>query len=130
MKNASLLFLTFLYLISVTELSQFVKLPFVLQHYQMHKQKKPQVTFTEFLASHYFESDLNAPDKNQHQQLLFKSFTNHVLVVQGLIRSTSLQIMSLEFSSNPKTILPSNLFIERTNQQCLTINILISGILS
>ncbi|HLP13071.1 MAG TPA: hypothetical protein VK177_14135 [Flavobacteriales bacterium] len=62
-----------LYLITGTELKQFLKLPVLVQHYQEHKTQNAQLDFYSFLAMHYAGDDMNENDQERDSQLPFRS---------------------------------------------------------
>lgn len=62
------------YVLSTTELIQFLKLPILFEHFSDHKNHSPQLSFIDFLALHYsgdhfeghphdedYEKDMNLP---------------------------------------------------------------------
>lgn len=69
MRKACALFLLLLYLLTNTEMHQFVRLPILLDHYQEHRALKNDISFLEYLSLHYFTYDEH---NHNHQDLPFK----------------------------------------------------------
>lgn len=72
---------------SVMDLHDFAKLPRLVEHYQEHRDKSPDVSFLAFLNLHY-GSEAERHDQEEHQEhtsLPFKSpdctFTHTVIVL-------------------------------------------------
>ena len=63
-----------IYLISLTELSQLVKLPLLIEHFSEHKQKDGHMSFWKFLQIHYSQNKLNDADYEKDMKLPFKSY--------------------------------------------------------
>lgn len=68
--------LLFVYLISLTEVKQFVKLPALAEHFIEHKQKNTGLTLWEFLCMHYVMPDNADNDQEKDRELPFKSHDN------------------------------------------------------
>jgi hypothetical protein len=109
-KKVFILLFVQLYLLSATDLGQLVKLPFVWEHYQMHQSIEPTVTFLEFITSHYLESDSQAPDKNQHQHLPFKSINTHFMQVVADMHQPTVIVKSLLDFNSLSTSFPKVVF--------------------
>lgn len=69
MKRIAAIGLLFFYLVSFTEFSEVLRLPFLIQHYTEHKGKVADLSFIEFLTMHY-ETDVAHDD--QDMSLPFK----------------------------------------------------------
>ncbi|MGV3704781.1 MAG: hypothetical protein ACO1NU_05325 [Arcticibacter sp.] len=70
------------YLISTTELVEFLKFPVLIGHYISHKEKNPDISIVRFLAIHYEGNHLeNHPEDEDYQedQRLPFIFHSHVL---------------------------------------------------
>ena len=63
---------------SQTELGQFFRLPFAVQHYLGHRQEKESLSLLDFLAEHYNNSH-NDEDWASDSQLPFKSYNSEML---------------------------------------------------
>ncbi len=61
-------------LLYTTPLQQFLKIPLLLDHFHEHRQKKPTITFLEFIVMHYIGDDGDTSDDNKDMQLPFKKF--------------------------------------------------------
>jgi hypothetical protein len=70
--------LTFLsmYLISTTELHQFLKLPALVEHFSEHKQKDKTITLWKFLCIHYANNSVKDSDYDKDSKLPFKTIDN------------------------------------------------------
>lgn len=70
--------LTFLsmYLISTTELHQFLKLPVLVEHFSEHKQKDTSLTLWKFLCIHYANNSVKDADYDKDSKLPFKTLDN------------------------------------------------------
>jgi hypothetical protein len=60
-------------LFSTTELHQLLKLPFLAEHFMEHKEQNNQITFWQFLYSHYALGDIQDADYEKDRKLPFKS---------------------------------------------------------
>lgn len=76
MKKVIILLLLSFYLISITELHQFLKLPALAEHFSEHKQKDRSITFWKFLCLHYAQGDFKDADYDKDSKLPFKSSDN------------------------------------------------------
>ncbi len=54
------------------ELHQFLKIPFMVEHYQTHRQADPSLNFISFLKIHYIGPLIVGDDYQQDQQLPFR----------------------------------------------------------
>jgi hypothetical protein len=61
------------YVFSITEFHQFVKLPFLIEHYFEHKEKNLNLSLLEFLNMHYSKDDAKSADPDSDMRLPFKS---------------------------------------------------------
>jgi hypothetical protein len=71
-KLIPILFLS-VYLVSVTELHEFFKLPQLVEHFIEHKIEDKKTTLINFLVMHYSYADDGDDDKSKDMQLPFKS---------------------------------------------------------
>lgn len=62
-----------IYLISITELSQLIKLPVLVEHYIEHKEKDSGLSLWQFLCMHYAHGDVKDADYDKDMKLPFKS---------------------------------------------------------
>ncbi len=74
-KFIPILFLS-IYLVSVTELHEFFKLPQLVEHFIEHKKLNVKTTFITFLEMHYSSTDDGDADQSKDSQLPFKSHSN------------------------------------------------------
>ncbi len=78
-KLISILLLS-LYLVSTTELYQFLKVPVLIEHYMEHKEQNPKLTIGSFFKIHY-DNPVKDSDYTKDQQLPFVSHEAHLVVV-------------------------------------------------
>lgn len=91
---------------SVMDLHDFVKLPRLLEHYQQHKLKAPEVSFFDFINLHY-GSEAERHDKeehHEHEDLPFKSldctFTHTVSLLASFeAPAPSAQVCNVSYSN-------------------------------
>lgn len=93
------------YLISSTELRQFLKFPLLLQHYAEHRAQNHNLGIIEFLAEHYNDKGIIDLDYSKDQQLPFKSKTGYTGAV------LSIGVPAAFFATAPKPV--HSLDIER-----------------
>lgn len=62
-----------LFVLTVTECNQLLKLPVLLEHYIEHKTSNQDISFSDFLYMHYAGNDFNDQDQDRDMQLPFKS---------------------------------------------------------
>jgi hypothetical protein len=65
-----------MYLISTTELHQFLKLPVLIDHFTEHKQKDTSLTLWKFLCIHYANNSVKDADYDKDSKLPFKTLDN------------------------------------------------------
>lgn len=91
LKKLVTIFVFAVYLFSVTEAHQLLKLPVIFQHYAEHKTENDKISFLEFLAMHYLHGSPNDKDRDRDMQLPFKTsgdcacaFTPFVSLIQPI----------------------------------------------
>jgi hypothetical protein len=72
-KRGVAIFFLSAYLISLTELNQFVKLPLLVKHFIEHKEKDTNISFLQFLDMHYAQDNVKDADYDEDMKLPFKS---------------------------------------------------------
>lgn len=65
-------FLT-VYLLSATEMGQFLKIPAFITHFTEHQQQNKDITLWEFLCIHYAHGDVKDADYKKDMKLPFKT---------------------------------------------------------
>ncbi len=65
-----------IYLISTTELHQFLKLPALVEHFSEHQQKDKTITLWKFLCIHYAYKTIKDADYDKDSKLPFKTLDN------------------------------------------------------
>jgi hypothetical protein len=101
-KTLSILLLS-AYLISSTELSQILKLPLLLEHFNEHKTWNEGTTLWSFMIMHYTNNDVKYADHDKDMRLPFKS------------NEGSVNIFSLSFIQNFTTVKLINPFEREIN---------------
>jgi hypothetical protein len=82
-KGISILFFL-LYLLSVTEIHQLLKLPIVFEHYAEHQLEDPSIGFLAFLEMHYMHGGKQYDDYDRDMHLPFKTSSDCVSNVMSL----------------------------------------------
>ncbi|WP_374540438.1 hypothetical protein [Flavobacterium sp.] len=73
------------YLFSMTEVHQLLKMPLLVEHYLEHKQENKQLSLLSFFEMHYLNGQHLDSDQDKDMQLPFKNFQdNHPNVVLAL----------------------------------------------
>ncbi len=113
-KLIAILFLS-IYLVSVTEVHEFFKLPQLVEHFIEHQTKDQSTTFIDFLVMHYSSSNDGDNDGSKDSQLPFKShhdcenlantgfitFNNYCLVIKSVpIETKIINTHSIDFISS------------------------------
>jgi hypothetical protein len=73
MRKTLLIISSMLFLVSSTELHEFLRLPYFLNHFFHHHSKDPRISFLDFIKIHYSGSHPNDNDENDDKELPFKS---------------------------------------------------------
>jgi len=76
-KRSWLYILFFIVLMNDTSLNQFLKLPVLVAHYTEHHRLDGRIGFVQFLAMHYWGTDLNDNDNDRDMQLPYKKVDMH-----------------------------------------------------
>lgn len=71
-KKFAAFFLVSLYMLSFSEIHQFLKLPELVQHFIQHRQQEPGTTLLSFLELHYVHQYIVDDDYQQDRQLPFR----------------------------------------------------------
>lgn len=88
------IFLLSIYLITITELCQLIKLPFLVEHFYEHKTKNNKLSLIDFLIIHYAQEDDHDGDEDKEMKLPFKSH-------DGCINAIASQFIPSSFSFSP-----------------------------
>jgi len=67
------IFFLLVYVISLTEFNQLVKLPILVEHFKEHKSKNKELTLLKFLSMHYAAEETQDADHDTDMKLPFKS---------------------------------------------------------
>ena len=76
LKKLSSILLLSVYMLCTTQVTELFKLPKLFEHYEMHENWNTQITFFEFLAEHYAESNTQNGDYDEDMKLPFKTMNN------------------------------------------------------
>ena len=76
-KRGFLYILFLVVMLNDTSLNQFLKLPVLLAHFTEHLQQDSRIGFVQFLAMHYWGTDLNDNDDDRDAQLPYKKVDLH-----------------------------------------------------
>ena len=72
MKKAIAIFFVSIYMLSFSELHQFLRMPVLIQHFIEHRQQDPSLSLLGFLNLHYIHQYIHDEDYQQDQQLPFR----------------------------------------------------------
>jgi len=81
LKKIITIFFLIIYLFSVTEARQLLKLPVVFQHFAEHQQEDKNISFFHFLCIHYLHGSPMDKDHDRDMQLPFKTSSEFALSV-------------------------------------------------
>lgn len=85
MKKYISILLVSIYLFSMTEVHQLLKMPSLVEHYFLHKNANKELTLLSFLEMHYLNGNHMDADSKHDMQLPFKNMQdNHPNVVVTL----------------------------------------------
>jgi hypothetical protein len=71
-KCISILFLS-IYLFTVFQINEFMKLPILVEHFIEHQQENPKLQLWDFLCMHYAHGEVKDADYDKDMKLPFKS---------------------------------------------------------
>ncbi|MCC6286308.1 MAG: hypothetical protein IT249_00335 [Chitinophagaceae bacterium] len=107
MKKLTAIFLLGIYLLTFSECHQFLKIPFLIKHFQKHQQADPSMSFGKFIQIHYLSAAVITDDSKQDEQLPFRSVdcntTNtihHTYAAVSLHIAPPTQILNKFYSHN------------------------------
>lgn len=119
MKKLISILLLSLYLVSTTELYQFLKIPVLIEHYMEHKELNPVITFNTFLKMHY-HNPVKDSDYQRDQQLPFASYSGHLIVVFTITPYFSFQFLEKKTNKiQSETILYKSRFYSKEIQNSI-----------
>jgi hypothetical protein len=73
MRKTALTILSLIFICSSTELHQFIRLPFLVQHFRQHQKEDPGMGLFAFLKDHYQGEQDNEKDSDEDTQLPLRS---------------------------------------------------------
>lgn len=83
LKRCGAFFLAAVYLLPATPVTEFLKLPELVQHYIDHRHENHNSSFTAFLVQHYLKEDGSDKDAAEDSRLPFKS--NEQILSSGFV---------------------------------------------
>lgn len=114
-KSISIFFLS-LYLLSVTEVQELLKLPLVVKHFARHHKENQDMNFWAFLDMHYMQGSPQDADYEQDMQLPFKNVVPFVCSMHTMY----LPLVPVIALSHPKHNQSSSLFHFYRSALCVT----------
>ncbi|HEX2845580.1 MAG TPA: hypothetical protein VHN59_03445 [Chitinophagaceae bacterium] len=76
---AGILFIS-VYMLAFAEFHQLMRIPFLIEHFNVHRQADPELSFSQFLNMHYMGPVIVDDDFMQDQQLPFRDAGCHTLL--------------------------------------------------
>ncbi|MDB4919126.1 hypothetical protein [Mucilaginibacter sp.] len=93
-KRIARLFLL-IFLMQMTQLGEFARLPLLVQHYVQHKHLHPETTIYSFFKMHYLDKTVIDADYDQDMQLPFKTVHLHCFGLQMSMPQSILTLSSV-----------------------------------
>lgn len=105
MKRTIVLSFLLIYLLSITEMHQLLKLPVLVEHFSEHQKKDKTITFWSFLCLHYTLETIIDKDFDKDSKLPFKNLdtcnsSNHITLLPDL----KFCFNTISFTSEKKVI--------------------------
>ena len=72
MKKAVAIFFMSIYMLSFSELHQFLRMPVLIQHFIEHRHQDPSISLLSFLSLHYIHQYVKDEDYQRDNQLPFR----------------------------------------------------------
>ncbi|MBO9660012.1 MAG: hypothetical protein J7527_14425 [Chitinophagaceae bacterium] len=76
---AGILFIS-IYMLAFAEFHQLLRIPYLVKHFDYHRQIDPQISVVKFLSIHYLGPIIVDDDFTQDQQLPFRDVDSHTLI--------------------------------------------------
>ncbi len=109
MKRFIAIFFLMVYVISLTEFNQLVKLPVLVEHFKEHKSKNKELTLLKFLAMHYAAEETQDADHDTDMKLPFKSHEGCLnAMIEVYVPSNSIHDFIKPVPTQIKTYFPYN----------------------
>jgi hypothetical protein len=93
-KRIARLFLL-IFLMQMTQLGEFARLPLLVQHYIQHKHLHPETTIYGFFKMHYLDKTIVDADYAQDMQLPFKTTHMHFIGFQMSMPQSTLTLSNV-----------------------------------
>jgi len=98
----------FMYLVSTTELNQFLKLPILIEHYNEHHKLNPEMSLLAFFKTHY-DHPVKDADYKTDRKLPFIVHTTQLNLIFTISQVFKLEARNIFFrQSTPKKIASSD----------------------
>ena len=103
-----------IFLMQMTQLGEFARLPLLVQHYIQHKHLHPETTIYGFFKMHYLDKTVVDADYAQDMQLPFKTVHLHCFALQMSMPQMVLTLSNVFFPlvkeeiADPQFILPNS----------------------
>ncbi len=107
-KITAILFLS-IYLLSVTEAQQLLKLPVIFQHFAEHRLIDKNISFLAFLDMHYMHGSPKDNDYDRDMQLPFKTAGDCISAISPAFVPATI-VHSIEI---PELVLHKKIFIQK-----------------
>jgi len=114
MRLTLFIILSSVYLTGATELYQLLKLPYLVTHYQHHREEDRSMSLVDFLRIHYLDNHPADNDDQEDNQLPFKSdgTIGHPEPATPLAKELQ-EKCSFPYSCNKNTIHPEGMLLHR-----------------
>lgn len=106
-KKGIIFLLLALMTVNSLSLQQLFKLPVLIAHYFEHKERGQSITVTEYLAMHYWGTDINDNDQDRDMQLPFKKVDLNQLSLTVFVLSDVQLLMENFPLESPYSVLES-----------------------
>lgn len=83
MKRIAALLTLMIYLVGATDANQLLKVPFMIQHFQVHHEQNPQLSVAGFVYMHYINPVID-DDHEQDMQLPFKKHSSDGCMISAI----------------------------------------------
>jgi len=93
-------------MLAFAEFHQLLRIPFLIEHFDFHRQSDPQISVVKFLRIHYLGPIIVDDDFTQDQQLPFRDVDSHTL-----IGSVVVSVEPVVISIDPPELFSAEFFI-------------------
>lgn len=103
-----------IFLMQMTQLGEFARLPLLVEHYRQHKHLHPETTIYGFFKMHYLDKTVVDADYAQDMQLPFKTEHIHCFSLQMFVPETMLTLTTVFYPLIKKKIVSRGLMLPRS----------------